>query len=230
MIIMKKGAWLITLLVMVFLAAPVLAVDTNLASPAGKKLLPLQRVENQIENRQEKLEAAKEALEKRKAEMEVKREAFKTKLAAVRDQKKQAIVGRVDEKLARINKNRVAHWQRVLARLEEVLGKVEKMTANLKAKGKDVAAVEQAIAKAKEALAAAKEAVAAQSEKEYIITIVSETALRINVGQTIKTQQTDLQTVLKTLNEARRQVGNTVRALAQARGETLPVASPSAMP
>lgn len=232
MVMMRGSVGLITLLLAVFLAAPALAVEGNSASPAAKRPLPLQRlenrVENRIENRQEKLEAAKEALEKRKAEIEAKREAFKTKLAAVRDQKKQTIVTRVDEKLSRINKNRVAHWQKVLTRLEEVLGKVEKMTTNLKTKGQDVTAVEEAITKAKGALAAAKEAVAAQGEKEYIITVTSETTLRINVGQAIKTEQTDLQAVLKTVNEARKQVGNAIKALAQARGEALPpVASPS---
>jgi len=71
-----------------------------------------------------------------------------------------------------------------------------------------------------------------QAEKEYVLEINEETALKPDVGKTISGLQNDLQTVMKSIMTAKRAVMDAARALAQVLGVEKPTSTlfPTATP
>lgn len=165
---------------------------------------------------EEKKNQIKNLAEQKKASVEAKRKDVKDKLAAIRDEKKKALIVRIQEKLANINTNRTDHLLKVLTRLEEILKKIETKTAELKGKGVNTSVVDAAVASAKTSIASAKTAVTTQAAKVYTITVNSETTAKNDVGLFMKGLEADLKTVrdlVKVANEAVMKAAVALKAL-----------------
>ncbi len=155
----------------------------------------------------------------------MKRDEFRVRLATIRDEKKKAIVERIDQNIVKINTNRTAIMLRHLTKIEEILGRIETRTNSLASSGKDVTAVRTAITKAREAIAAARTAVNAQAVKTYTIDITTET----NLGSAVSAARTafakDLSAAHQTVVTARKAVRDVLKELAKVVGEKLTTTS-----
>lgn len=121
------------------------------------------------------------------AEMRVE---FKAKLAKIRDEKKKAIVEKLDARFAEVNEKRTNQMSGHLYRMSGILDKVT---------GKDVTA-------ARAAIQVASTAVSAQAAKSYLITITTEANLKMDVGKVRSQLESDLRVVHQLVIEARKAV------------------------
>ncbi|MBI4079280.1 MAG: hypothetical protein HY429_03230 [Candidatus Levybacteria bacterium] len=153
--------------------------------------------------------------EEAREQFKAKREAFREKLVTIRDERKKAIVERVDTKMAAVNQKRTDIMSQALIRIEEKLTTLAQKIAEAKASGKDTALSEKALTDAQAALDAAKTAVETQAGKEYIITIDTEALLRKTVGTTVSQLQKDLRATHKAVVEAKQAAQNVVLELAK---------------
>lgn len=156
-----------------------------------------------------------------KAMMQDKKEQFKAKLQIIRDERKKALVERIDEKISTMNKTSTARFSAVLEKLMMVLDRITQKAQVTKAKGVDTSMADQAIVAAKTAIDAAKAAVAGQSAKTYSIDVVSETTLKTTVGSTVSMFRKDLSTVHKLVIDAKQAVQKAEKELAKSRGEKM---------
>lgn len=157
----------------------------------------------------------KDRMQEKRETMKEKREEFKQKLQTIRDEKKKAVVERIDSKLSLVNERRTNRMSEHLERLSSILTKIKERAEVAKSSGKDTNAVDAAIASAEASLANAQSAVATQAAKEYVIIIDSETTLKNSVGKTTSQLQSDLQTVHKAVVDAKQAVQRAVRELAK---------------
>lgn len=152
----------------------------------------------------------------------VNREEFRTKLDSIRDEKKKAIVDRVDKRIAQINTNRTGIMTRHLTKIEEILNRIEVRALEAEKNGKDIIAVKTAITSARTAITSAKTTIATQAAKTYVIDITTEA----NLGSAVSSVRTafakDLQTAHQTVVTARKSVRDVLTALAKVVGEKLP--------
>ncbi len=197
------------------------AVESTSASPSVTKARTAQQL---LEERkavlEEKKNQIKDTAEQKKASVEGKRQEVKDRLSAIRDEKKKALIVRIGEKLANINKNRADHLLKILTRLEEIVKKIETRTAEVKGKGIDTSVVDAAVATAKTSIANAQVAVTAQAAKVYTITVNSETTAKNEVGQFMKGLEADLKTVRDLVKAAQESV---MRAAVALKGLRVPV-------
>ena len=128
--------------------------------------------------------------EARKA-VSAKREEFKARLQTIKDQKKKALVERIDTKLSNVNIKHTDRFAQVLSNLQAIL---DKMSA-------DVDKTE-----AQAAIDTAKAAVEAQAAKTYTITISTETALKSDVGAVTSQLRLDLSATHKLVIDAKQAV------------------------
>lgn len=196
------GQFLIPILVLLLLTAPVFAQKE--ATNAGKRQSILERV---AAKRQVASEAAK-----------VKREAFQKRVAQIQDTKKKAIVERIDTRLQEINTKRTDQMAQFLERLEKILKKIETRTEKAKQKGLNVAKVETGIGEARTAINTAKTAVETQAGKSYTIEITSETGLKNAVGKTVSSLQKDLRNTHKLVTQAKQAVQKLFSLLREIKG------------
>lgn len=149
------------------------------------------------------------------------RDRFASKLSTIRDEKKKAIVQKMDQLISQLNARRTAIMLRHLEKIEEILGRVEMRTDTLAAEGKDVTTVRTAITKARDAIAAARTKVNAQSTKSYTINITTEA----NLGSAVSTARLalgrDLQAAHQSVVTARKAVRDVLVALSKVVGEKL---------
>lgn len=191
-----------------------LAADSTVTSPSPTKARTARELLDEKKAAlEEKKNQIKNLAEQKKASVEGKRQEVKDKLAAVRDEKKKALIVRIGEKLANINKNRTDHLLKILTRLEEILKKIETKTAELKGKGVNTSTVDAAIASAKTSIASAKTAVTTQAAKVYTITVNSETTAKNDVGLFMKGLEADLKTVRDLVKVAQESVMKAAVAL-----------------
>lgn len=143
------------------------------------------------------------------------REEFKAKLAELKDARKKAAVTRIDSKLAMINTNMTMHMEQVLTRLEMILDKIAEKADAAQAGEADTSTLDQAVTAAKSALAAAQTAVSEQKEKEYVITLTTESAVKQNVGTVVSSLRADLQAVHATVVTAKQAIMKAAMELAK---------------
>lgn len=178
--------------------------------------------------KQQMEERRKEATE----EFKLKREQFQTRMAAIKDEKKQALVEKIDARITSANKNRTDFMASVLERLSAMVTKLTERSDKAKTAGKDVSAVEEAITNAQTAISKAQEAVAAQAGQDYVITIASDNTLKTTVGDAVSNFEEDIRSVHALVVSAKQSVQEIVRELMKLNGEKLSgtpekVASPS---
>lgn len=151
-------------------------------------------------------EQFKEARLEKKEAISQARENFQQKLAAIKDERKKAVVDRIDKRIANANKNLTSKMTNALNRLSNILDKLDKRAQTLKTEGKDVASYDTAAASARTAIASATAAVNAQSAKTYTAVITSDSALKANIGAVISLFRTELSAVHKAVIDAKQAV------------------------
>jgi len=119
------------------------------------------------------------------------RAEFKARLAEIKDQKKKALVERIDAKLATVNKKHTDRFAKVLNSLQSILDKMTEDIDKTEAQG---------------AIDTAKAAVEDQAAKTYTITISTEVALRSDVGKVTSQLRLDLMATHKLVIDAKQAV------------------------
>lgn len=153
------------------------------------------------------------------SQLKDKRDEFKEKLQIIRDEKKKALVVRIDERIEKLNKNYVARFSESIKKLEAIFSRLKEKTAMLSASGTNVSMANNAIANAQTAIDSAKISLAEQEAKVYNIEVSSETGLKANVGRTVSQFRKDLRDVHKKVMDAKQAVRNVEKELAKIRKE-----------
>lgn len=133
---------------------------------------------------QAKKEAVRDAVATKKGE-------FKAKLQAIKDEKKKALIERIDTKLSNVNEKHTNRFTQVLSNLQTLLDKISQDADVTDAQG---------------AVDTAQAAVADQAAKTYIITISTEIALRSDVGTVVSQLRQDLMATHKLVVDAKQKV------------------------
>lgn len=133
---------------------------------------------------QAKREAVREAVA-------IRKEEFKAKLQTIRDEKKKALVERIDAKLTHVNVKHTDRFTQVLSNLQTILDKISEDTDKTDAQA---------------AIDTAQAAVETQAAKIYTITISAETALRSDVGAVTSQLRLDLMATHKLIIDAKQAV------------------------
>lgn len=187
-------------------------VSAQTASPVARRLEDqMQFLKNQkqetvsqikkdarIDLRQQIKDRVQTKREEVKEIVAIKRDEFKAKLQTIKDQKKKAVVERIDAKLMNVNVKHTDRFTHVLSNLQTLLEKISQSTTDT-----DVLAD---AAKAQAAIDAAKAAIETQAAKTYIITISTETALRLDVGAVTSQLRLDLMATHKLVVDAKQAV------------------------
>lgn len=134
------------------------------------------------------------------------REEFKAKLQTITDERKKAVVGRIDTRLSSSNDKHTEKMADNLEKLSSILERISTKAATLKSEGKDTTDVDTAIAEAQTKITAAQTAVATQAGKEYVITIADETTLGATISPVVTQFRTDIGTVHKLVVDAQQAV------------------------
>lgn len=183
------------------------------STAAARNQLVQQRIETQKENVENRIAAMKEQIASREA-------ALKAKLQAFKDKKKAQIADRVNTALNRINENQTTQMKRHLGTMTTILDKLEVRVNQAAPDIKDPAAAKAAIASARAAISTASAAVTAQSEKDYTITVTSESKIGVDAKTQRDKLHTDLQAARKLVIDAKQAVANAIRT---AKAGSLPV-------
>ncbi len=136
--------------------------------------------------------------EEAKVAIQAKREEFKARIQTIKDEKKKALAQRIDAKLAEVNKAQTDRFSDVLVRLQGFLDKFEQSATGAVAL-KDIATAQAAID-------AAKAAVETQAAKVYTMTVVDDSTLKANAGQTVSQLRLNLMAVYKLVIDAKQAV------------------------
>ena len=174
------------------------------AAAVARKQLVQQRVETKKEDVESRIAAMKEQIASRTA-------ALKTKLQSFKDQRKAEIADRVSTNLNRINQNQTSQMQRHLGTMSSILDKLETRVNQATPDVKDPAAAKVAIASARAAISTASAAVTSQSQKDYTITVTSESKIGVDAKTQRDKLHTDIQTVRKMVIDAKQAVANSIR-------------------
>lgn len=137
--------------------------------------------------------------------------ALKTRLAAFKDKQKAQVVERINKSLNSINKKMTGQMLKHLERMASILTKLEARVNSAKPDVKNVTAAKEAIADAETAIDLATEAVSSQAEKDYTITVSSETKVKGDVQKVREQLHNDLKTVRQLVVEAKQAVAKAIR-------------------
>lgn len=156
-----------------------------------------------------RLQAQAQTMEAKNAmaqQMSEARMEFKEKVQEVSDEAKQAVLERIVNTINENNLSKTMRMSERLDRLNEILSRISEMAAGLDEQGINVTTLNTQITRATSAIEDAKEAVTAQMEKEYIIDITTEQALRTNARSTIREYIADIKAVFQEVLAAHRAV------------------------
>lgn len=152
----------------------IIAQETDTGTPSAN---PLKKQRAEI--RQE----MKDAIAAKKAEL-------KTRIETIKDQRKKAVVERIDIKLSAVNEKHTSRFAKVLENLQLILNKV----------------TVQDTTTAQTAIEEAQKAVEVQAGKTYTITITSESNLKQNVGTVTSQLRQDLVATHKLIIDAKQAI------------------------
>ncbi len=191
----KASVILVGLSMLAITISPTFALDStgSATRPAIRNQLVQQKVETNKEN------------------IASKASALKTKLQAFKDKRKAEIADRVNTNLNRINQNQTAQMQKHLGTMSGILDRLEARVNQGTPDIKDPAGAKAAIASARAAISTTSAAVTTQSEKDYTITVTSES----RIGLDAKTQRdklhADISAVRIMVVDAKQSVANAIR-------------------
>lgn len=160
------------------------------SAAAGLKEAAKGRIADRKEMVQGRIESLRDRIASRAAEL-------KTKLAKFKDKVKAGRVERINTNLNVINERRTSHMKLVLDQMSKLLEKFKAKSAEAAASGKDVSAINEAIKQVEAAIAEVDAAIKAQAEKDYSITVTTESTVRTDA----QTARNNLRTDLKALHD-----------------------------
>ncbi len=168
------------------------AKPTAPTSSAAKLKEQMQLLQNQ------KTAAVSRVKDEAKTLIQTKRAEFKERIQTIKDQRKKALVERIDAKLAEVNKNHTSKFTEVINKLQAILDRVKQSATDAKVQA-DAAAAQTVID-------SAKLAVDDQAAKAYTMTIVDDITLKANAGTTVSQLRQDLTAVHKLVIDAKQAV------------------------
>lgn len=171
-------------------------------------------------------EKVREKVEVVKEKMSTREAALKAKLAAFKDKRKAEIADRVNTSLNQINKKQTVQMLKYLDNMSALLGKLEKRVDSGSPDVKNADAAKVAIADAKAAIESAKSAVSAQADKDYTLTVTTESRVKADAQKVREALHTDLKTLRQQVIDAKKAVADAIRT---AKSGRLPVSTGSAL-
>lgn len=196
----------ISILICLGLAVPAFALDTTTPAVTKKDLL-----QERQENRKELAQTKQAAIQNLKAQAATREAALKLKLQAFRDQKKAAVAERVSTNLNNINTKRTDQMLKLLTTMTNILNRLETRVNSSSPDVKDPAAARAAIASARESIASAQAAVNAQQDKDYTLTISTETKAKTEAQATRDALHSNLKSVRDQVIATKKAVSNAIR-------------------
>lgn len=166
------------------------------------------RVKEKVETRKENV---KERVETRKERMASKEAALKTRLQNFKDKRKATVAEKVNTNLNAISTKRVEMMSKHLGKMTEILTKLETRVSEAGASGKDTSQATSAIAEAKTAIQKAQAALGAQAQKDYTITVTSESTVKADAKGVRDSLHTDLKATHDLVIAAKQAVANAIR-------------------
>ncbi len=147
------------------------------------------------------------------SDRKTRREEYRERLLALKDERVQRIIERVDSRLDSLNERWARHANTALDRLSSLLAKIESRTDKAEEAGRDVSSVREAIVSAETAISEAQAVVYAQASTDYVITINDETNLGSDVSSAIDLFQSDVSEVKESIKKAHGAVKQALRTL-----------------
>lgn len=145
-------------------------------------------------------ERFQDRIETGKVKMATREAALKAKLERFKDKKKAEIADRVNTNLNKINQKQTAQMLKHLDKMSAILDKLEaRKTANA------------AISAARSSITSASSAVKLQADKDYTLTVSSETKVKADAEKVRDLLHQDLQAVREQVIEAKQAVGTAIR-------------------
>lgn len=157
---------------------------------------------------QENLKIASDSFKQKKA-------LLQKQLQTINDASKSAQVLKINDKIARINKQRTEQMAEALDRMTAVLLSLLGKIDLAKAGGADTTQVDLVALAAKTSLKTAQDAVASQSAKVYVPEASDGAGLKVKVGAAVSQLQADLRTVHSLVVDAKQAIAAVIRELAK---------------
>ena len=151
------------------------------------------------------------------------KEDFKEKVQNIKDEKKQAVVAKIDEKLSDRQTRLVSVLTKHLERLDAAIMTIEDK-AELLTDDANKSKLTQQISEARQSIIVAKQAVETQSQKVYAPDVSSESRLKAVVSQTVANFRKDWSSVKAKVKLAQT---NTVEVIKMYRGSKVEVSEVS---
>lgn len=145
-----------------------------------------------IESIKQEFEAKREEA---KASFETQKEVLKEKISAIKDQKKQETVSRLNENINELNKKKTEEFSKVVARLEGIWASIQNKATRAAANGAEVGFISEAQSQVDSLFSAAKDSLNQQTGKSYELNITTEDNLKTDIGQVRQTLESDLKAV-----------------------------------
>ncbi len=191
----QLSAILILLCLLLFAAYPIIAQDAT--TPATTK--------------KERVEQRKEA---RKDQVATREAALKEKLAKFKDQKKAQTAERINQNLNKINDRKTQNMSHHLDQMSQMLKRLETRITEAAKLGHDTSSATAALREAKGKVESAKAAVSTQAQKDYTITVTTESKIKDDAKTSRDALHTDLKAVHDQVTEARKAVSGAIRTTA----------------
>jgi hypothetical protein len=151
------------------------------------------KLKQQLRLVQEQRTATRAGANEGLAAIQAKRDEFKANILKIKDQKKKALIERIDAKIAEVNTRITANFTRVLTVIQEKLSKIQSQDPKVLP---DIATVQTAID-------LAKIAVDKQAANIYTITIGTDLTLKANAGTIVSQFRQDIVAVHELVIDAK---------------------------
>jgi hypothetical protein len=176
-----------------------------------------ERLQQQLETGNSELgELIRERLQTRTEEVLKRREAFSAKVKAFKDQKRQQIATRVEEKLNTLNEKFVNHLVIMVERLELLLTKLDKTVTEIELVGADVVDIRTDIIMIKKDLEAYKEKLTDQADVIYTPEITTEATVGLKFGQSYQAVIAAIKSLREELIGIKQEINNVITAIEEA--------------
>ncbi|MDO8429029.1 MAG: hypothetical protein Q7S88_00165 [Candidatus Daviesbacteria bacterium] len=207
-----------SLILVLFLLAPAATLAEN-ATPSSNlkdRQLKSASVSAKTLERKEKVASREGVI---KLQRDKLKSALSARLKTHKDQKKAQIIERVDEMLNTVNTNRTEAMLKHLEKVESILTRVEERVDKAETAGKDGSSARGAIAQAKISIDQARVAALEQGNKDYTVSISSESGVRAEVKVVRDKLGTDLKNTHQIVKAAHDAVRGAIQAVNLLHGE-----------
>lgn len=136
-------------------------------------------------------------------------------LRGIRNEKKRAIIQRVDEKLMEMNRNLAERYSRMIVKIEEQLSRISARVEESANQGKNVQSARAAIQRARDAINTAKNEVSVQAGKVYDVEFSDEATARTGLGEVRRKLRDDMAALREKLRQAHRATVDSLTELKQ---------------